>query len=88
VSRILRLYRERYLNATSRTLYAQLWPERSTRAVLTALPEVVETYGIPASLYTDRAGWTFETPKAGQGVSTTRLTQAGEVLKCMCYDPI
>lgn len=68
-------------DATSRVLYAQLWPEESTRAVLVALREVVGTHGIPASLYTDRASWAFETAKAGQAVSKTHLTQVGEVLK-------
>jgi transposase len=68
-------------DATSRLLYAQLWPEESTQAVLVALREVVDTYGIPASLYTDRAGWAFDTPKAGQPVSKTHLTQVGQVVK-------
>lgn len=68
-------------DATSRLLYAQLWPEESTQAVLVALREVVGTYGIPASLYTDRAGWAFDTPKAGQPVSKTHLTQVGQVVK-------
>lgn len=67
-------------DATSRVLYAQLWPEESTLAVLSGLREVVETHGIPASLYTDRAGWAFETPKAGDAVSKTQRTQVGEVL--------
>lgn len=68
-------------DATSRLLYAQLWPQESTQAVLTALREVVEVHGIPASIYTDRAGWAFQTPKAGAAVSKTHLTQVGEVLK-------
>jgi transposase len=68
-------------DATSRLLYSQLWGEETTEAVLVALREVVGRYGIPASLYTDRASWAFETPKAGQAVSKTHLTQAGEVLK-------
>ena len=50
-------------------------------AVLVALREVVGRYGIPASIYSDRASWAFETPKAGQAVSKTHLTQVGEVLK-------
>ena len=68
-------------DATSRLLYSQLWPEESTEAVMVALREVVGRHGIPASVYTDRASWAFETPKAGQAVSKTRLTQVGEVLK-------
>ena len=68
-------------DATSRLLYAQLWPEESTQAVLMAVRQVVDVYGIPASIYTDRAGWAFETPKAGMAVSKTHLTQVGQVLK-------
>jgi transposase len=68
-------------DATSRLLHAQLWPAESTQAVLVAIRDVVDTYGIPASLYTDRAGWAFETPTAGASVSKTHLTQVGQVLK-------
>jgi transposase len=68
-------------DATSRLLYAQLWPEETSEAVLVALREVVGRWGIPASIYTDRASWAFETAKAGQKVSKTHLTQVGEVLK-------
>jgi transposase len=68
-------------DATSKVLYSQLWPEESTQAVLVALRETVERYGIPAGLYSDRASWAFETSKAGQPVSKTHLTQVGEVLK-------
>lgn len=67
-------------DATSRLLYAQLWPGETTRAVMTAMSEVVREHGIPESFYTDRAGWAFDTPKAGGKVSTTNLTQVGEVL--------
>ena len=35
-------------DATSRLLHAQLWPAESTQAVLMAIREVVDTYGIPA----------------------------------------
>jgi len=67
-------------DATSRLLYAQLWPGETTRAVMTAMSEVVREHGIPESFYTDRAGWAFDTPKAGGKVSPTNLTQVGEVL--------
>jgi transposase len=67
-------------DATSRLLYAQLWPGETTRAVMMAMREVVREYGIPESFYTDRAGWAFETPKAGGKVSKTHLIQAGEAL--------
>jgi transposase len=67
-------------DATSRLLYAQLWSGETTRAVMTAMREVVRQHGIPESFYTDRAGWAFETPKAGGNVSKTHLTQAGQAL--------
>jgi transposase len=67
-------------DATSRLLYAQLWPAETTRAVMRAMWEVVSAHGIPEAFYTDRAGWAFETPKAGGKVSTTHLTQVGEAL--------
>ena len=68
-------------DATSKMLYAQLWEEETTRAVLSGLYEVVKAYGIPGALYSDRAGWAFETPKAGGPVDKVRLTRVGAVLK-------
>ena len=67
-------------DATSRVLYGQLWPGETVRAVMTTMSELVREYGIPESYYTDRAGWAFETPKAGGKVSKTQLTQVGEAL--------
>lgn len=67
-------------DATSRLLYAQLWPAETTQAVMTAMRDVVRGHGIPESFYTDRAGWAFDTPKAGGKVSKTHLTQVGEAL--------
>ena len=67
-------------DATSRLLYAQLWKSESSRAVMSALSQVVKTYGIPQALYTDRASWAFETPKAGSKVDKTHLTQVGAAL--------
>lgn len=67
-------------DATSRLLYAQLWPGETCQAVMSAMREVVQQYGIPESFYTDRAGWAFETPKAGGKVSKTHRTQVGEAL--------
>jgi hypothetical protein len=67
-------------DATNRLLYAQLWDGETVQAVLSALRDVFRRYGIPESLYTDRAGWAFETPKSGEKVSTTHLTQVGQAL--------
>jgi len=67
-------------DATSRLLYAQLWRGETSQAVMTAMREVIQAHGIPQSLYTDRAGWAFETPKAGGKVDKVHLTQVGEAL--------
>jgi transposase len=68
-------------DATSRLLYAQLEEGETTMSVLRALHFVVSEEGIPASLYTDRASWAFETPVAGAGVDKAHLTCVGQVLK-------
>jgi transposase len=67
-------------DATNRVLYAQLWDAESTRAVMTALREVLRTYGLPMALYSDRASWAFLTPKAKGPVDKQRLTQVGRAL--------
>jgi hypothetical protein len=51
-------------DATSTLLYAQLWPQETTLAVMHALAHVLRTEGLPMALYTDRAGWAFVPPKA------------------------
>ncbi len=68
-------------DATKAVLYAQLWPEETTEAVMVALRDVVQTHGIPLALYSDRAAWAAHTPKAGGPVDKQRLTQVGRVLK-------
>ncbi len=67
-------------DATKRVLYAQLVPAESTAAVMTALWTILETHGLPQALYTDRAGWAFYTPKAGEPVDRDKLTQVGRAL--------
>jgi transposase len=67
-------------DATKRVLYAQLWPSETTVAVMTALRDVITTYGLPMALYTDRAHWAFHTPQAGGPVDKQRLTQVGRAL--------
>src|SRR5258708_11898450 len=47
---------------------------------MSGLREVILSYGIPQSLYKDRAGWAFETPKAGGKVDKVHLTQVGMAL--------
>jgi transposase len=67
-------------DATKRLLYAQLWAGETTAAVMTALHRVFSAHGLPAALYTDRAGWAFHTPKAGARVDRPHLTQVGRAL--------
>lgn len=68
-------------DATKRLLFAQLFAAEDTRSVMLALEAVITTYGLPAALYTDRAGWAVWTPKAGGPYDRARLTQVGRALK-------
>jgi transposase len=67
-------------DATGKILYAQLWGSESTYSIMAALEEVIRREGIPMALYSDRAGWAFETPKAGEKVDPTTLTHVGRAL--------
>lgn len=68
-------------DATSEIYYAQLVEEESTRTVMAAVREVVEQKGLFCALYSDRGSHFFYTPKAGEAVDKTRLTQFGRALK-------
>ena len=68
-------------DATSRIYYAQLVEEESTRTVMTALREVIEREGLFCALYSDRASHFFVTPKTGEPVDKSRLTQVGRALR-------
>ena len=52
-------------DATSEIYYAQLVEAECTRTVMSALREVIECRGVFCSLYSDRAGHFFVTPKRG-----------------------
>jgi transposase len=67
-------------DATSEIYYAQLVEAESTRSILRALREVVETRGVFCTLYSDRAGHFFVTPKAHAKVDKTRMTQVERAL--------
>ena len=67
-------------DATSEIYYAQLVEAESTRSMLSALREVVKARGVFCSLYSDRAAHFFVTPRAGEKVDKTRLTQVGRAL--------
>jgi transposase len=68
-------------DATSEIYYAQLVAEESTRTVMTALREVIETQGLFCSLYSDRGSHFFVTTKAGDKVDKDRPTQVGRAMK-------
>jgi transposase len=68
-------------DATNAIYYAQLVEEESTRTVMRALREVIESKGLFCALYSDRGSHFFVTPKAGEGVDKNRLTQVGRALK-------
>ena len=68
-------------DATSEIYYAQLVEEESTRTVMAGLREVIERAGLFCALYSDRASHFFVTPKAGEAVDKSRLTQVGRALK-------
>jgi len=68
-------------DASSEIYYAQLVEEESTRTVMRGVREVIERKGLFCSLYSDRGGHFFYTPKAGEPVDKNRLTQFGRALK-------
>src|SRR5438067_6124629 len=68
-------------DATKRLLYAELWEGgESVAAILTALRAVLETYGVPIALYTDRAHWAVHTPTSGSAPDRQHPTQVGRAL--------
>jgi transposase len=68
-------------DATNQVYYAQLVEEESTLTVMAALRQVVEERGVFCALYSDRASHFFLTPKAGEPVDRSRVTQVGRAMK-------
>jgi transposase len=68
-------------DATSEIYYAQLVAEESTLTVMAGIREVIETEGLFCALYSDRGSHFFYTPKAGEPVDKSRVTQLGRALK-------
>ena len=68
-------------DATSEIYYAQLVEDESTRTVMAALRDVIERHGLFCTLYSDRAGHFFFTPKTGQPIDRRQLTQVGRAMK-------
>jgi hypothetical protein len=68
-------------DATKRLLYAALHDGgESVAAIMTALRHVLERYGTPIALYTDRAHWAVHTPTSGSAPDPRRPTQVGRAL--------
>jgi transposase len=68
-------------DATKRLLYAALHEGgESVAAIMTALRAVLERYGIPIALYTDRAHWAVHTPTSGSAPDRRPPTQVGRAL--------
>lgn len=67
-------------DATSELYSAFLVEEEGTASTFRALAEVIDRQGLFCQLYTDRGSHYFHTPKAGQPVSRTTLTQVGRAL--------
>jgi hypothetical protein len=67
-------------DATSTIYSAFLVEEEGTASTFRGLLEVFTAHGLPSSLYTDRGGHYFYTPKAGEAVDKDRPTQVGRAL--------
>ena len=68
-------------DATSAIYSAFLVEEEGTASSFRGLREVVAAHGLFCSFYTDRGSHYFHTPKAGERVSKTALTQVGRALE-------
>jgi len=67
-------------DATSAIYSAFLVEDEGTASSLRALAEVIDRHGLFCELYTDRGSHYFHTPKAGEPVSKTVVTQVGRAL--------
>ena len=67
-------------DATSEVYSMVLVEEEGTTSTFLGLREVIAAHGLFCSLYTDRGSHYFYTPKAGEKVSKTQVTQVGRAL--------
>jgi hypothetical protein len=68
-------------DATGCLYSAILVDEEGTMSSFLGLQETIAAHGLFGSFYTDRGSHYFFTPKAGQKVDKTRLTQVGRALR-------
>ena len=77
------------LDDATGTIYSGfLVEEEGTMSSFRALAEVFATHGLPCSLYTDRGGHYFHTPKAGGPDDNNRPTQVGRALALLGIEHI
>jgi hypothetical protein len=68
-------------DATKQVLYAHLHDGgESVAAIMSALRTVIQRYGLPMALYTDRAHWAVHTPTSGSAPDRRHPTQVGRAL--------
>ena len=67
-------------DATSEMYSLHLVDQESTLTCMTIIRDVIEKKGLFAELYADRGSHFWYTPKAGEGPSTTVVTQLGRAL--------
>ena len=68
-------------DATSAITSIFLCEQEGTASIFRGLSETIQKRGLFSSFYTDRGSHYFLTPKAGEKVDKTRLTQVGRALK-------
>ena len=68
-------------DATSRILSIFLVEQEGTASSFRGLSETIRAHGLFSSFYTDRGSHYFHTPKAGEKVDKSRLTQVGRALR-------
>jgi transposase len=75
-------------DATSEIYSAFFCVEEGTHSSFRGLLETFEKKGLPCSLYVDRGSHYFVTPKEGEKVSTTQLTQVGRAMQYLGVEMI
>jgi hypothetical protein len=68
-------------DATSAILSAVLVEEEGTASSVIGLKQTIAAHGLCSALYTDRGSHYFYTPKAGEPVDKTRVTEVGRAVK-------
>ena len=68
-------------DATSRHYSMFFVEEEGTASSFRGMREVIETHGLPCSLYTDRGSHYWHTPKAGGPVDKKNPTQFGQAMR-------